>query len=472
MRALRHGVERGDLAALIFGAGTTIALALATARLGTKIGAGSFLLVSAFLVVVVAWVFVPHIVTALAIPLFATLPAIKLFVTPWLGPVKDLVTLAAAAAILVNVLQRERRRDAVHVDHVVITLVVMFVGLYVVNLGGDLSSGQNHGIAWAQGLRLILEPFILLIAGLTFTQPRRTLNFAVPSLLATGLIIALYGAYQQHLGAARLVDLGYTYNKQVGWIAGRLRSFGTLDDPFIYSAFLLLAVSAALFWMHRGPLKVACISVLAVGVLLAYVRSAILISVVLIAIWLISLGRLSLGLLLLGASAAAALAFLIAISGAKETSAVRAGPNTYVTLNGRTSAWATVFGRPSRVPFGLGVGKVGTAARRAQVGVTADARNAQKKIVVVDSGYFATVGDVGLVGLAVFLALIARLLSLGISAAKRRDRAGWLVIGWLAVLLCDAVTRESFTGFPTVHLCMLLVGIGIAASAQSRGRLV
>ena len=37
-------------------------------------------------------------------------------------------------------------------------------------------------------------------------------------------------------------------------------------------------------------------------------------------------------------------------------------------------------------------------------------------------------------------------------------------IGWLAVLLLDAVTRASFSGFPTGFLGMLLIGLGIAAS--------
>lgn len=472
MRASRHGVERGDLTALIIGGGITLALALATTKLGTKIGAGSFLVVAAFLIVVAAWVITPHVMTALTIPLFATLPALKLFVTPWLGPVKDLVVLAAATAILVNILQRDRRHGAPPVDHLLIMLVVVFLGLYVVNLGGGLSSGEYHGIAWGQGIRLVGEPFILLVAGLTFSQPRRTLRIALNSLIATGVLVALYGLYQQHLGPAGLVNLGYSYNEQVGGIGRHLRSFGTLDDPFIYSAVLLLATCGALFWMRRGPLKVVCMSVLAAGVLVAYVRSAVLVAVALIAIWLISSGRLGLGLLLLGASAAAALAFLVAISGANQTRAVQAGPNTYVTLNGRTSAWGTVFAHPSRIPFGLGVGKVGTAATRAQFGVTADPRKAQSTTVIVDSGYFATVGDVGLVGLAVFVVLICRLLSLGIAATRRLDPAGWLVIGWIAVLLLDAVTRESFTGFPTAALCMLLVGVGIAASMKPRGHAV
>jgi O-antigen ligase len=462
---MRHGIERGDVIAFVIGSGIMLAVAVGTVREGTKLGVGSFLVVAAFLVVLAGWVFAPHLVVAVSIPLFAAIPAAKVLVTPWIGPVKDLVTLAAAGAILINVLQRERRPGAPHVDQWLITLVAAFVGLYVVNVGGGLS-GAQHGIAWAQGVRLIAEPFILLTAGLTLSHPRKTLNLAVASLIATGSVVALYGIYQQRLGGSQLVSLGYSYNDQVRTIGGRLRSFGTLDDPFAYAAFLLLALSAALFWMRRGPLKAACMSLITIGLLLSYVRSALVIFIALVALWLLRAKRLTLGLLLLAASAAAALALLFAVAGANETRSVRTGPNAYLTLNGRTTVWATVFAAPSKIPFGLGVGKVGTAAERAQFGVTANPDKARKKTTAVDSGYFATVADVGMVGLVIFIALFGRLVVQGIAATRQLAVAGWLVLGWLTVLLTDAVTRASFTGFPTAFLGMLLVGVGIAASAE------
>ena len=162
----------------------------------------------------------------------------------------------------------------------------------------------------------------------------------------------------------------------------------------------------------------------------------------------------------------AAFAFLVAVSGANETRSVQAGPNTYITLNGRTSVWATVFSKPAEIPFGLGVGKVGTAAQRAQFGVLKDPTKATKGATAVDSGYFATVADVGIVGFLVLLALFTRLVVLGLAAIRRFEVAGWLVLGWLTVMLVDAVTRASFTGFPTAFLGMLFVGLGIAASSQ------
>jgi O-antigen ligase/polysaccharide polymerase Wzy-like membrane protein len=468
MRALRHGIDRDDLLVFVMGGGLTLAVALITVQVGAKIGAGSVMVGAFFCVLVAGWLFAPHIVVALSIPVFAAIPAAKVLVTPWIGPLKDVVTLAAAVAIVVTVLQREKR--LAHVDRVLLTLVAAFLGLYVVNIGGAISGG-SHNIAWAQGVRLIGEPLILLTAGLLLGQGRRTLNLAVTSLIATGLGVALYGIYQQKVGRWNLVGMGYTFNEQVRTIGGHLRSFGSLDDPFAYAAFLLLALSAALFWMRPGPLKLACMSIISLGLILSFVRSALFISIALVAVWLISRGRTTLGLLLLGASAAAALALLFSVAGANETRSVQAAPSTYITLNGRTTVWSTVFDKPSKIPMGVGVGKVGTAAERAQFGVTADPEKARKSEIAVDSGYFATVADVGVVGLLVLLALYTRLVVLGIAGTKRpgTGRAGWLVLGWLIVLLIDAVTRASFTGFPTAFLGLLLVGVGIAASDRPPG---
>jgi hypothetical protein len=463
MRALRHGVERTELIALVCGSVLTVAVTAATVQSGVKLGTGPLLVAAAFCVLVVGWLVAPHLLVAITIPLFALLPTLKVFVSQWLGPVKDFVTLAAAAALLITILTRSRH--ASHVDRLLIWLMVAVASLYVINVGG-LISGGSHGIAWAQGVRLTFEPLILFAVGLTLRNPRRTLGVAVTSLIATGVAVALYGMYQQVLGGPALINLGYSYHHQVRLIGTHLRSFGTLDDPFAYAAFLLLAITAALFWMRRGPLKLVFMTVMTIGLALSYVRSAILVSVALLAVWLIRNRRVTQGFILLAASVAVGLAFLVAVSGASETHSVRAGPNTYVTLNGRTTVWGTIFSRPTKVPFGLGVAKIGTAAERAQSGVIVNPNAARKKAIAVDSGYFATVADVGMVGLVILLAFFCRILALGVAATRRGDVAGWLVIGWMIVLLIDAVTRASFTGFPTAFLGMLLVGLGLASSTN------
>jgi O-antigen ligase len=111
------------------------------------------------------------------------------------------------------------------------------------------------------------------------------------------------------------------------------------------------------------------------------------------------------------------------------------------------------------------VGKVGTAAYRAGYTI-APAGSGQPSARAVDSGYLATVADVGVAGLIVLLALLGRLLRLGVNAIHQSDAAGWFAVGVLVVIILDAVTRSSFTGFPTASLGLLLVGIALAASAD------
>ena len=462
---MRHGIERVDLFTFGIGGILTLALTLGSVHRQTRLDVGVFAALVLYLVLVAAWLLAPHVMVGLSIPIFAFLPTAKVFVSPVLGPVKDVITLAAGGAVLVTVLQRDRRRGT-RVDPLVTMLVVAFGGLYVFNLGGNLTTG-GHGIAWAQGVRLVGEPLILLLAGLSLRDPRRTLDVAMMMLVGTGVLVAVYGIYQQYLGPARLVGLGYSYSHEVREISGHLRSFGTLDDPFAYAAFLAQALAGAVFWMRRGPLKASVILVLLIGMSTSLVRSAILVCVALAALWLLQLRKGTLGFILIAASAAAGLSFLLATAGASETHTVRAGPNQYVTLNGRTTVWATVFSKPSRVPFGLGVGKVGTAAARAKLSVITDPRAAQTKTLAVDSGYFATVADVGLVGFLVFATLLTRLAAMGVAATRRAGPAGWLALAWLAAVLLDAVTRESFTGFPTAFLGFLLIGIALAAPGPS-----
>jgi hypothetical protein len=73
-----------------------------------------------------------------------------------------------------------------------------------------------------------------------------------------------------------------------------------------------------------------------------------------------------------------------------------------------------------------------------------------------------------LVGFLVFVALITRLGAMGVAATRRAGLPGWLALGWLTTILLDAVTRESFTGFPTAFLGLLLIGVALAVAAPGR----
>jgi O-antigen ligase len=66
------------------------------------------------------------------------------------------------------------------------------------------------------------------------------------------------------------------------------------------------------------------------------------------------------------------------------------------------------------------------------------------------------------VGLALLVALLGRLVLLAWRATRRGERSGWLALGLLTVMTIDALTRESLTGFPTAYIGMLVVGLAVA----------
>jgi O-antigen ligase len=297
-------------------------------------------------------------------------------------------------------------------------------------------------------------------------------------LVATACFAAAYGLLQQYVGKYTLVSWGYAFNQQVRTFNGQLRSFATFDDPFAYAAYLLFGIAAVAFWLRRGALAWAAASLMLVGLLFSFVRTSALILVAFGGLLLTRRGHLPSGALLMVAAAIAGAPFLVS-AGASETKAytvrTRHGTQTQTAqtgnllLNGRVSAWQVALGKdPREWLFGRGVGKVGTAADRAKYTVAppTTATAGTQATQAVDSGYLATVADVGIVGLVVLLGLFARLLLLSGRAAARGSDAAWVALALLVCLMLDALTRASFTGFPTAFLGLFLVGIALASARE------
>lgn len=461
MTTLRLPQQTADLAFCAAAGALTLFAAYVAVHMSARIGLGLVVLGCFFGLCVLGFLYVPQWAVALMIPLFAFVPAAKIFVSPRIGPIKDVVTLAAiVAAVVLLVFPAEGQRPIV--DRWVLLCVGLLLGLYVVNVGG------GHGVAWAQGVRLTAEPLLLLIVGLTLQNPRRTFRFATISFVATAAVAAAYGLLQQAVGQWTLVGWGYSFNSQVRTYAGHLRSFGTFDDPFIYAAFLLFAVACVLFVFRRGLFAYALGGLLVAGVAVSFVRTAALIGLALLGLWLARKGLGASAVLIVAASVAAMGALLVTSSSGTQTTSYSSGSST-LTLNGRVSAWKAALGAPSEWPFGRGVGKVGTAAQRATYTLVAGP-NQKAPTRAVDSGYLATIADVGLVGVAVLLGLFGRLLVLAWGGMQRGRSESWFAAAMLAVMMLDAVTRSSFTGFPTAFLGLPLVGIALAAAAEQDDR--
>lgn len=460
----------GNATLLALGGLLTLAFVHATVTMGPTLPLGGLLALAAFLAAVTAFVAIPHIAIAVVIPLFALLPMVKTLWVPTAGPLKEVVAFAAFAAAALLTIERRRMKARAPVDLVVLGCVFALLALYVLNLGGGFKA-ESYGIAWIHGVRLTAEPLLLLLVGLTVANPRRVFEWGMASLVTTATVVALYGIAQQLMGPSGLVSFGYTWDVQIQVISGRLRSFGTLDDPFLYAAFLLFGLSAVLFWMRRGPLALFVGAVLAVGIAVGLVRTSAVIVVGLIGIWLMTKRLSAPAAFVLAATILASFAVFFSSASATESRTMQSG-NMYLTLNGRTDAWKVALGGPIDWPFGLGVGEVGTAAERATYEISRTAEETrEERGQAVDSGYFATVADVGFVGLAILFVLLARLFAAAHAAAKLGLASGRVAMGLLTVLVLDAVTRASFQGFPTAFVCLLLVGVALAAGAAEREEL-
>ena len=455
-------VPRADLPVLATGSVLTVLASMAAMRIGGMESLGVLVAVFVFFAFVLGFMAFPHITVAATIPIFALIPAIKVLAVPWIGPAKDAITLAAITAAAVLVVQRAGEGHRQQGDFWVGAMVVFLVGIYFVNLGGHL----ERDVAWAQGIRLVSEPLLLLVVGFLLPQPRRVLRWAIASLAATGVFVALVGIAQQAIGDERLVELGYSYTLQVRSIGDRLRSFGTMDEAFAYAAFLLLSFVGILFGMRRSIPAAIAGCVIALGVIFSYVRTAAVIAIALLGLWLWRSQRPTIAAFLLSVAVVAAAVILVWSSGGSESKTVRAGPSLFLTINGRTEGWKVVLDDPRTWAVGKGVGEVGVAAERATYSVSRRERD-ESDVSAVDSGYFALIADVGFIGVVAFLALVARLFSLAKRAIERGIGEGWLAAGFLVVILLDAVTRDSFTGFPTAFLGMLLIGLSLAAAREA-----
>jgi O-antigen ligase len=455
---------RSDAAAGAVAAAGTLGVAVLAAQEGPRIPLSVLIGGLVFLAVLVGFMKAPHVVIAVAIPYFCLLPMLKVLVSSQLAPTKDVIEIAAFLAAAALAFRRRFLREPFPGDTQVLVLTLLLVGLYVLNLGTAIRSGNVVGLEWFHGVRLTAEPLLLLLVGMTVANPRKTLHWAVKSLIVTVCAAALIGLFQQVVGPWRLVSLGYSFKSQLRTIGGHLRSFGPFDEPFDYASMLSFGLAGVLLWSRSKTVMLTLGPIIAVGLLVSFVRGAALSAVVLIAFLLARRGYAATATVVLGAAAASAIAIAILASQPTQGRVVQTGPSTFLTLNGRDRSWRLALGNPSSWPFGRGVGTFGTAATRA-----AESQPPSTRAVfgqAADSGYLATTADVGFIGLALELALFTRIIVLLRAAIRRGEGAAWFGLALFVIFILDATLRSSLTGYPTAHLGFLLVGLTLAATRQ------
>lgn len=457
-----------DLVTLAVGGLLTFSAVTFVGRYGAGIGLGLTMGGCFLLAIIAAFAFAPHLAVAAVIPYFVLLPTLKVFVGDILGGTKDLISLAALFAAGILFVRRRAARRRSRVDRFTLVSIAFILGLYLLNIGGNLSGETGYGAAWFHGVRLFAEPLALFLVGASLREPARTFRWATTALVTSAVVVAAVGIVQQVLGFHRLVSLGYRYGAEVRQIGSHLRSFGTLEEPFMYAGMLLLGGTALALRGRLRPLAAAVLAVIALGLVFSYVRTAAVIAVAVVGLVIARRGHLRTAVLVTAATVCAAAAFFAVATDVPTQRSVRVNPTLYLTLNGRTNVWSAALGdERSAWVFGRGVGAVGTASQRATESLTGSAASPTTKGgTVVDSGYLAVATDIGFVGLALLLVLFGRLVFLAGSAAARGASSGWVALGVLTVMLLDALTRESLTGFPTAYVGMLMVGLASATWAE------
>ena len=134
---------RTDLPFIVAGVALTALLALAATQIGEGLSLALIVVLTLFFLMVTAFVVVPHIAIALTIPTFALIPMLKVLAFPWIGPLKDMITLAAICAAAVLVVQRSSQGLPQKGDFWVAVAASLFAILYLINVGG-----LNRDLAW------------------------------------------------------------------------------------------------------------------------------------------------------------------------------------------------------------------------------------------------------------------------------------------------------------------------------------
>ncbi|MEX0801429.1 MAG: O-antigen ligase family protein [Dehalococcoidia bacterium] len=121
--------------------------------------------------------------------------------------------------------------------------IALFLGLYAVSL---LNTSDFSGAA--QELGRLISHLVLLALVVIYVRDRQTLRWTLLALVASGLLLALVGLFQQATDT-------YLWNEALG--TRGIRRNATFVDPNIYARFLVvtMVVAGALFFGERSRFR-------------------------------------------------------------------------------------------------------------------------------------------------------------------------------------------------------------------------
>ncbi|MGY1796397.1 hypothetical protein ACI796_20705 [Geodermatophilus sp. SYSU D00525] len=400
--------------------------------------------------------------------LFGTTAELRLRLSDTFGVAKDALVVLLLAVTVAAVL-RGRTSLAARLPPLSVGFpLTVLLALYLLDLGGD------HGGGWLFGTRLLVEPLLLLVVGLTTPRPDAALRHLVRAMTVFLLAQAVLAWIQQAVGPDALVyQWGYAFGSQVRLTSGGgLRSPGTFEESFSLAAFAVLGACLALTVASRRQAVVLWISVAAIlGA--TQVRTAVLQLAVLAILVLLRQGKIRAAVVgVVGAVSGAVL-----VAGVYLVSAtVPGGPvrPLLFTLNGRFDAWAVAYQDVSTLVRGNGVGVLGAGSTRAEAGLVsaAPAYDPDRESTAffagdpsfLDSSWAQVLSDVGLVGvIALLCAVVAYTVWLS-EPARRGSAAAWLSLAVLAVSVVDWVSRTTLGSYPTGFMTFYLLGVATGAA--------
>ncbi len=331
---------------------------------------------------------------------------------------------------------------------------------------GSVSAIATAGVAGLHAIKVTFFWALVLVVVRCAPFVARDRDLLVTTLMATGVVTAAVGLLQQVVGADALVRLGYTYNEQVRFAGGFLRSFSTFNQPFPFALFLVVsllvggAVALAEPRRTRNWLFLLASPLLVAGMAASIVRGGVLA----LAVGLLWLGvlryRKLLALAVAGGIAAAAAAFVLLPAGAIQTALSPA------SLGERITTWLSSIEPILTAPLGRGLGTTGAAADRISVYY-----GTVTPTPIPDNYYVKLLYELGPVGFWLFVLLLVSAIGWSARLARRLPgREGAFALGVSASVfsvVASSVVATYLEIFPLDFYFWLLLGGVACAHAQA-----